>query len=250
MSKVYVMGDCHTARSYSHHIIAGAPKNFVRLKTWKMEREIEDTNISLKMWGRSGYKCWGVDFYKDYLENTLSSEPEDLPDIPGITDNLQDQFGFQEIKSADLVMPWMGYIDSRNFIPDYNDAEEVVKQYVDKTLDFFKLSKIRFIEPFPQFEVLGMPGYDQHSYEKKCKANDDFIKYLHYYSDLNGLMKPVSQQLVYDSIGSQKIEKRHAKLAGPIYNYGFLDGLRFEHNKSIYNNLINEIKLTVDYYKL
>jgi hypothetical protein len=249
-TKVYIVGDCHTARVYSHHIMANVAKNFFGPAGWHKDRTIGDTNISLKMWGLSGYKCWGTDFNEYDNKNMLCSPQEDIPELPPITDNLIDKFSFSEIKSADIVMPWMGYIDCRNFLPKYNNTEEVVKNYVEDSLSFFKESYIRFIEPFPQFEDLGTHNYpDTYSYELKNKQNEIFIEMLHKYSKKHGLMDPVSQSIVYDAVEDTMLKKRHVRLGGDYQDYTLLDALRPEYNKKIYLNLIPEIQKTVETYK-
>jgi hypothetical protein len=249
-TKVYIVGDCHTARVYSHHIISNINKNFVRPSVWNNDREIGESNINLKMWGLSGYKCWGTDFNEYHNNNMLSSPSEDIPDLAPITDNLLDKFPFSEIKSADIVMPWMGYIDCRNFLPKYNNTEEVVRNYVENSISFFKGSYIRFIEPFPQFEELGTHNYpDPYSYDLKTKQNDIFIEMLHKYSKKHGLMDPVSQSVVYDAVEDTKLTKRHVRQGGEYQDYTLLDALRPEYNKKIYLNLVPEIQKTVEIYK-
>jgi hypothetical protein len=229
--------------------MANSERNFRRLRYWDKNRNIKDTDIELKMWGMSGYKCWDTDFAKHHEEGTIASPPEDLPDFPGITDGLKDQFKFSEVKTGDLIMPWMGYIDCRNYIPKYDDAKEVVERYVENTLNFFEGSKVRFIEPFPQFHILGTHNYpESYSYEEKTKANYLFIEYLHEYSSKAGLMEPVSQSLVYEAIGTNQLTKRYAKQGGEYHEYTLIDALRAEDNKKIYDALIPKIVETVSHY--
>jgi hypothetical protein len=249
MSKVYVIGDCHTSRSYSHHINSNISKNYLGPRVWENHTTIENTDIELKMWGLSGYKCWGMDLDKDYAENTLSSSAEDIVDIPGFSDNLSNEFGFSEVKQGDIIMPWIGYIDCRNHLPRYKNAEEVVKKYVDNTLTFFKDSRIRFIEPFPQFDYLGTHNYTEpFEYKEKTYWNDIFIEYLHKYSDIAGLMTPVSQSIVYKALNTDKIDRSFAKLGSEYHNYTLIDGLKHQYNYSVYKALVSEIKETVKYY--
>jgi hypothetical protein len=249
MTKVYVIGDCHTARVSSHHILENVGKNFLGKGSWAKDRTITGTDIDFNMWGLSGYKIWDANFYKDHAENTLCSPAEDIPELPPITDNLLDVFGFSEIKGADIVMPWMGYIDCRTYLAKYKNTEELVQQYVDKTLDFFSESKIRFIEPFPQFDFLGTYNYHEgFNHKQKTQENDLFIELLHKYSDKAGLMTPVSQSIVYDSVGADKLTKRNVRQGGEYHDYTLLDALRPEYNKKIYHKLIEEVKNTVSFY--
>jgi hypothetical protein len=246
MIKVSVVGDCHTARVYSHHIISNISKNFIKPRTWKKDREIEKTGVELYMWGLAGYKCWGVDYQKDYNDKTLSSSSEDVPDLSPITDNLVDIFSFSETKDSDIVMPWLGYIDIRNFLCKYKNSQDVAEKYFNETLKFFSESQVRFIEPFPQFDILGTDNYDEnYSLAERKEESDIFIKILHDLSMDNGLLPPIQQSLVYNAIGSDTITKRFAKQGGEYHNYTLLDGLRSEENKKIYNALVPEILSTV-----
>lgn len=247
MSKVYVIGDCQTARVYSHHLLENAGRNFIKPATWTDDKTIKDTDIELRMWGLSGYKCWDADFSKDHNEGTMSSPTEDVPDLAPITDNLMEMLPFSSIKGSDIIMPWMGYIDCRNYLPKYNNAEEVVKNYVEETLRFFDGTNVRFIEPFPQFDVLGTHNYlEAYSYEVKAHQSNMFIELLHQYSDKAGLMPPVSQSIVYDAVGEKRLTKKHAKQGGEYHDFTLLDGLKPEYNKKVYFNLIKEIQRAVD----
>ena len=246
MIKVSIIGDCHTARLYSHHIIANADKNFIKARIWKRDREIENTGVDLYMWGLSGYKCWGLDYQKDFDNKTLCSPEEDIPDLAPITDNLLDIFSFSETKDSDIVMPWLGYIDIRNFLCKYKNSKDLAEKYFYETLNFFSNSQIRFIEPFPQFDILGTHNYtENYSLLERKEESDIFIKTLHDLSMDNGLLPPISQSLVYNSIGTDTITKRFAKQGGEYHNYTLLDALRSEENKKIYNALVPEILSTV-----
>jgi hypothetical protein len=249
MSKVYIIGDCHTARVYSHHINSNIHKNYLGVRLWAENNTIGETDIELKMWGLAGYKCWGMDLNKNNIENTLSSSAEDMIDIVNFSDNLKNEFGFSEVKEADVIMPWIGYIDCRNYLPKHKNVEDLVKKYVEDTLSFFKGSNVRFIEPFPQFDFLGTHNYiETYNYKEKIYWNNLFIKYLHKYSDLAGLMKPVSQSIVYKALETDKIDRKFARLGGEVHNYTLIDGLKSEYNYKVYQALIPEIKETLMHY--
>jgi hypothetical protein len=253
MIKVYVVGDCHTARLGGHHINAhlGNIENLTRFNPTIEERNAKNifgTDIELNFWGLAGYKCYDLDIEKDINDNLLSSNPEDALDIPGKTDNTKLRFELNEIKNADLVLPWMGYIDLRNYLPKYKNTEKVVSHYVNTFLGYFKNSKIRFIEPFPQFKNLNIHNYpDEYSYEEKIFQEDIFKKYLNSYSLQNNLMDPVSQNLVYKSIEEDVLTKTVAKRGNTEYhNETIIDALKPSYNKIIYKNLVEEVIKTVD----
>ena len=247
MTKVLIIGDCHTARIWSHHIIANTDKNFVKLSVWRDDRTIQDTKISLSMWGLSGLKAWNIDYMKHLENQTFSSVAEDLPMWSPVVDNITNTFSFSDVYNSDVIMPWIGYIDSRNFLPKYENAEEVATKYFYETLKFFNKSKIRFIEPFPQFETLGTFNYhESYRYEERSAQADIFIKTIRDLSAKNGLIEPVGQQMVYDAIGDDRLRKRFAKQGFEYHNYTLLDGLRAEENKKIYDMLIPEVLYTAN----
>jgi len=93
-----------------------------------------------------------------------------------------------------LILPWFGYIDIKQFIPldEFSGAEESVTKYLDKTLNFFKNNKIRFIEPLPQF-VNGLgTGSPILSFEQRQQPYLDFLYHLNKQCEERGLEKPIS----------------------------------------------------------
>ena len=247
MIKVSVVGDCHSARMFAHHIMANARKNFVRPTVWLNDRTIDKTEISLSFWGMSGYKCWDLEYQKHYDDKTSSSPAEDIPHLSPLTDGILHMYSFSEVKDSDIVMPWLGYIDCRNYLPKYKNAEEVAKKYFYETLSFFNESQIRFIEPFPQFEMLGTENYhENYTHSERTEQGEIFIKTLHDLSMENGLLPPISQSIVYDALETDKLIKKFAKQGGEYHNYTLLDALRSEDNRKVYDKLIPEIISTVE----
>lgn len=66
-----------------------------------------------------------------------------------------------------IILVNFGEVDIRKYLPKYNNAEEVVDQYVKNTLEAFKNNKVVFIEPTPQAED---KDYGKFKYNK----NDGF----------------------------------------------------------------------------
>jgi hypothetical protein len=250
MTRVYVIGDCHTSRVNAIHEEMNAPRNFIAPKVWGDDRRIEDTSTHLRFWGIEGMQAWNMKLDQLHAENTLSSAAEDFPGIAGITDNLELRFNFNEVEDADIVMPWVGYIDCRNFIPKYRNPEEAVDNYIDQVFKFFKTSKVRFIEPMPQFEFLGTYNYNEgYTYEDKTYWNDLFISYLRKRSSELGLMDPINQSVIYEAVGHKPFSTKVARFGGEYHDYTIVDGLRGQFSKNIYEAFIPLIQETVDFYE-
>jgi hypothetical protein len=102
-----------------------------------------------------------------------------------------------------IVMPWLGYIDIKNWLPqknlkNYKDVEKVVKIYVDNTLKKFNKARVIFIEPLPQFicfvtarweNFISDPGIE---FEDRHEQHLLFIKLLKKYCLDLGLDQPIS----------------------------------------------------------
>ena len=106
-------------------------------------------------------------------------------------------------KKDTIIMPWLGYIDIKNWLPqkklnNYKNVEEVVKIYVDNTLKKFNKAQVIFIEPLPQFicfvtarweSLISDPGIE---FEERHEQHLFFIKALKKYCLEIGLSKPIS----------------------------------------------------------
>lgn len=258
--KVFVIGDCHTSRVCGQHININsgfdyesvAEQDRVSLNTINRpkitineEKFIPDTNIQVDFWGYAGFKCFGLDLDESINQNMISSLAEDT--FWRSVDEGKLQFEISKILEADLIMPWMGYIDCRNWIPKYGNAELVVRDYVNSFVKYFPSKKIRFIEPFPQFEDLNTYNYSSYPYDLRIQANNDFNKALDLACKESRLVRPVSQSIVYDAIGSDRLNETHARI-GDLENHKEtkIDGLLPKYVDGVYKNLSQEIIKTVN----
>ena len=226
MKKVFIFGDCHTARIWEHY----SPR---------------DCPVNLKMWGLAGTRIWDLPnrLPKAIKENLESSGVE------AATKQIEfePKVKFEEYLDSNLIMPWLGYVDIRQFLSKYNNADEVAKIYVETILNIFKDKKIRFIEPLPQFTEMLLkhegisPSYE---YEDRLKQNNLFIESLRKYSDEAGLMGPILQKGIYETVGHNEFtpEMTHTKAPHPV------DGLKDEYNEKIYEFFIGEIINTLNFY--
>lgn len=259
--KVFVIGDCHTSRIAGQHINVNAGFNYQsveeqdRISSTQVNREkitlndekfIPNTNIQVEFWGYAGFKCFGLDLNETINQNMVSSLAEDTFKRDPY-DNAKLQFEILKILEADLIMPWMGYIDCRNWIPKYGNAEMVVKDYVDSFIQRFGHKKIRFIEPFPQFKELNTHNYTSYSYDLKMQANNDFNKALASVCEEKGLLSPVSQSIVYKAVGEDNLNESHARSGNlKIHKETKIDGLLPKYVDAVYKNLSEEIIETVN----
>jgi hypothetical protein len=246
MMKVAIFGDCHTARVWEHH-------NF------------DDSKYTLRMWGRAGTWSYGLDLKEKSLENmdncsheqgdpkcSLSSGVEVAGQkimLSKMNEGWNPKVSFKEVEESDLIMPWIGYIDIRQYLPVHQNADEVAKIVVDKFIKFFPDKKIRFIEPLPQFTemLLKYEGiHPSYTYEERLEQNKLYIEGLRKYSKEAGFMEPVSQQDIYRVTGRNEFttDMTHNRAPHPV------DGLKDEYHAKIYELFRDEIEKTISYYHL
>lgn len=122
-----------------------------------------------------------------------------------------------------IIMPAVGEFDVRFNLNRHNNADELAKKYVLKTINYFPNHKIRFIEPMLQASdditikhfIDNPPPPDLppiiHSYaplEKRVEQQKLLIKYLRKYSEEYGLLKPIN--LIDNVIKTNILDARHA----------------------------------------
>jgi hypothetical protein len=105
-----------------------------------------------------------------------------------------------------IVLPWFGYIDIKQFlpVPEFKKSEDAVSNYIDKTLEYFKNNKVRFIEPLPQFINAIGTGYPRLSFEERQPHYKEFLQELRAQCDLRGLEKPIN---IEDVLGVDSLDE-------------------------------------------
>ena len=102
-----------------------------------------------------------------------------------------------------IVMPWYGYIDIKNWLPqtnlkNYKNTEQVVDAYVEKTIKKFKKSKIVFINPMPQFLVVATARWSNFASDPDIQFEDRYSYHLEFTENLknkcisSGLDSPIN----------------------------------------------------------
>jgi hypothetical protein len=220
MKKVTLIGDCHSARVLEHHNPESCP-------------------VIFQSWGKGGNNAWQTDPFVWAKENHQSAGTEDIPLY--ILANFETKMYFKDIKDQDLILPWLGYVDVRQMLPGHDDADFVVKQYVDRFVKYFAGSEVRFIEPHPQFIPLFMkfPGlHPEYTFEQRLEQNNTFIESLRKYSDEHGLKKPISQEQIFEAMGFGQDEMTEDKTDQPGPHP--FDKLKKKYVAKIYELIISE----------
>lgn len=117
---------------------------------------------------------------------------------------------YDEWNSEDsIVMPWLGYIDIRNYLPRINEGmdsvDSVVHSYVKKTIKKFNKSKIIFIEPMPQFVCYIINGWvnplsdPDIEFEDRYECHLNFCESLNKYCKMYNLENPINSRKIYEA---------------------------------------------------
>jgi hypothetical protein len=148
-------------------------------------------------------------------------------------------------EEGSVVMPWYGYIDIKNWLPqtnlrNYKNTEYVVETYVDKTLEKFKKSEIVFINPMPQFMVVAAAKWANFSSDPDIQFEDRYSYHLEFTNLLKqkceseGLKSPIN---ISDVLGNNWIEPV-MQFKKPI-NLSFNDHLKPEYYDKILSSILD-----------
>jgi len=207
MKNVAIVGDCHTARIFEHY-------------------KAEETDLNIHFWGLAGYRAHNLDYNKT-AEMKVRSSGMELP-----LDGQDHSIEFNELPKCDLVIPWIGYVDIRTYLTRYDNADIIAREYVDKTVDYFKDSVILFAEPLPQFRqmLLKYPGISpEYTFEERQNQNKLFLAGMNKRIEELGLPKPISQEQILATLGVNELDESMTRNIAPHP----MDGLDDEYNKKI-----------------
>lgn len=214
MKPVYVIGDCHLARVGEHDYKKVHPFN-------------------LTIWGRAGLKAWGLNLDELYKNKELSSGPEvgEGERIP-----------FDKIKDDGIVISWIGYVDIRQFLPKYNNADFLAEQYIKHLKQYFKNSKIVIVEPLGQFDKMYLkyegisPSY---TFDERKTQNDLFIESLNKYCRIYGIKDIITQKEIFNAIGTEILNDSVLRKVAPHPS----DALKESLNYNIYQLFLEKINI-------
>lgn len=218
MYNLYLIGDCHTTRVFSH---------------WNPQKCLPTFNA----WGKGGMTAWSFDPYKLEEDNEISWG------IERVNHNIKKpaiefRAGFKEFKNPDLVLVWLGYVDIRSKLPRHKNAKEVVYKYLDRISSYYSNSIIQIVEPLPQFREFLLKSENlspKYTYEERLEQNYEFCKYLNQYIEDYGMLKPITQQEIKDAIGIQELTAEHAATWAPHPQ----DSLKEEYWQMVYDLFIS-----------
>lgn len=214
MKNVLVIGDSHTAKIgncvpdvfflkdrsiefhdseqfYVSHYFEGNDEMWIRDSL----RMYEDKELKIWMSAHPGRSALNYDF-----ENFASGTQKYILDHWNTKGN--------------IVIPWLGYIDIRNWLPqdhlnNYKSAVEVVDIYVSNVLKKFDKCEVVFMEPLPQFICIVTNNWARMSADPDIEFERRYEQHLLFVDALKkkclelGLRKPLSPAEI---LGTDMIE--------------------------------------------
>ena len=221
MKNIHMIGDCHLSRAIEHYYP-------------------EEHNIKFIPWPKAGLKMHSFNIEKMREENELSSGVEFTRTVNHKPEPIS------VIKDDGILAIWMGYVDTRTFLPRYKNADETVSKFIENIKLNFTNSKVVIIEPLPQFtEMLlkheGISPYYTH--EQRIDQNREFLAALHKYASEAGFEIVITQKDILDALDVPELtpSMTHADAPHPV------DGLKPEHMEKIWKLFSDKLSfLAVD----
>ena len=219
-SNIYLIGDCHSVR-----VLENGRFNQINKKA------------NVNVWGKAGLSCWKLNIKEMQKDNLISSRLE--------TGEEPMEINFNSVRDNGLIMPWLGYVDIRQHLPKYNNVELIIKKYVDDIILNYPNSKLKFIEPLPQFTEMLMKyeGFNEYySYEDRIHQNNLFISSLRSYCKHLKIEEPISQHKIYESVGVTRFTPDLCPTDRPHP----VDALLGHHYKDLYDLFVKEALHTIE----
>jgi hypothetical protein len=214
MKSVHLIGDCHSTRVWEH---------------WNPET----CPVDFKVWGVAGMTAYAFDPIKFEAEKLKSSGIETSNQY--IAEPVEYWVKpFDEFKSPDIVMLWLGYVDIRQWLPKHQNTRDIVIQYLDRIREYYKGSVIQLIEPLPQFTemLLKYEGISpSYTYGERQNINNIFIDTLNDYAKEHGMIAPITQQEIKNAVGLKEFTPENCATWAPHPQ----DSLKREYWAKIYD---------------
>lgn len=209
MKNVYMISDCHLSRAIEHYYP-------------------EKHEVTFVPWPKAAKKMHGFSIEQMQEEDEISSGVE----IARTVNHSPQPFSI--IKDDGVLALWMGYVDTRTFLPKYKNADATVKSFIDNIKLNFPNSRVVVIEPLPQFtEMLlkheGISPY--YTVEQRIDQNREFLAALHKYSKKAGFEIIITQQDILNALEVLELtpSMTHKDAPHPV------DGLKPEYMAKIWN---------------
>jgi hypothetical protein len=156
MKNILVIGDSHTSK------IGNCVPDVFFLKNRKLEYTYSEQNYVTHV-VEEGRDIWLKDYLKIHEDKNLKLWFSSHPGRSALNfdfDNFATGSQKHQLdvwnKEGNIIVPWLGYIDIRNWLPQTNlpgylNAKQVVGTYIDNVLNKFDKCHVIFMEPLPQF---------------------------------------------------------------------------------------------------
>lgn len=217
MKNVYMLSDCHLSRAIEHYY-----------------PELHD--VTFIPWPKAGLKMHAFSIEKMREENEMSSGVEFTRTVNHLPQPIS------IIKDDGVLALWMGYVDTRTFLPRYKNADATVKAFIDNIKLNFPNSRVVIIEPLPQFtEMLlkheGISPYYTH--EQRIDQNRELLAALHKYASEAGFEIIITQQDILDAIEVPELipSMTHTDAPHPV------DGLKPEYMKKVWKLFSDKLNI-------
>jgi hypothetical protein len=208
MKNIYMLSDCHLSRAIEHYYP-------------------ELHNVTFIPWPKAGLKMHAFSIEKMREEKEMSSGVEFTRTVNHLPQPIS------IVKDDGILALWMGYVDTRTFLPRYKNADATVKAFIDNIKLNFPNSRVVIIEPLPQFtEMLlkheGISPYYTH--EQRIDQNREFLAALHKYASEAGFEIIITQQDILDALEVPELtpSMTHTDAPHPV------DGLKPEYMEKIW----------------
>jgi hypothetical protein len=137
-----------------------------------------------------------------YIENDIDITFSSHPGRSAYNFNYDKHKYLQDFNNSNsIVMPWLGYIDIKNYLPQtnkYKSADEAAEQYVNNSIQKFPEANLVFIEPIPQFITIVAANWGNFAtdpaieFEERHEQHLLFIDALKKHSRKNKLADPIN----------------------------------------------------------
>jgi hypothetical protein len=108
---------------------------------------------------------------------------------------------WRDMKDDGVSVFWLGYVDAKNYLHKYKNAEELALNYIKSIKENFPLSEIILVEPHPQFVdniFLSTEKLPVVEYKERKEQNDLLCEALNKYAKIFDINKVITQKEMLD----------------------------------------------------
>jgi hypothetical protein len=246
---ILIIGDSHSGK------LAFNMGKTLSSKIKSTFRKESDHQYRTKYLDKTGHEVWMEDGLAKYQDEHIKFFISNHPGRSALHYDFENFASGTQKEELDLwnsedriIMPWLGYIDVRNWLPQtklngYVDVENVVKTYIDNATSKFSKARVIFIEPMPQFICIVTSRFRHNHTDPAIEFEDRHEFQLKFVSELRkqcnerGLDNPIS---IAEILGTDMIETRMQPKT-PI-TYFLNDHLKPEYYTQILEYIYGNVK--------